>query len=181
MHDGAMSDPNAASLPESSAAERGSQPSPVASARGGTSGFALLVGVWMLLLTAFFGASALAMVLRWQRDTARAEVPPIPVAPPLPAPGTTDPSPAKPAPRATVTVPPSKKNGAVREQPSFDAEVVALVPGGQMVDVEDTAMVRGKLGLQRWFRVRTVVFGKPVEGWMHSDILRLEDGDMPER
>jgi predicted transcriptional regulator len=74
-----------------------------------------------------------------------------------------------------VTVPPAKKNGTVRAEPSLDAEIVDRIPGGEIVEVEDRQVVQGKAGRQVWFRVRGMVFGKPVEGWMHSDILKMMD------
>lgn len=137
----------------------------------GTSFFALLFGGWFLLLTAFFGVSLAAIALRSQPVSDRTDPPstvPVEVQEP---PTTKQPASNEPR-RAIVSVPRDLKNGVVRAEPRIDAQMVGGIPDGEAVEVKSCWAVKGRKGLENWCRVKGTSFGRPVEGWMHSDILR---------
>lgn len=142
----------------------------------GTSFFAFLFGVWFFLLTAFFVVSLLAIVSRSQPVSGRtdsASTSPGEVQePPTPTPRSPTFSQVR---RAIVTVPAAMKNGNVRTEPRADAPIVGRIPGGEVVEMGECRTVQGKTRLEVWCRVRGTAFGQPVEGWMHSDILRKEE------
>jgi hypothetical protein len=177
-----MNDLNAAPLPTSSPEELDPKsPAQVASQRG-TSLFAFAVGLWFCLLTGFFGVSAFAMLMRWHRGSDRPEIVSGTAIPAQPPPASTPPPSGQQPRLAIVTVPPGRKNGVVRMEPSLDAKSLEIIPAGEVVEILDRKVVQGKIGLQVWYRVKATIFGRSVEGWMHSDILKMmDDPHVPSR
>ncbi|KYF83180.1 hypothetical protein BE20_41615 [Sorangium cellulosum] len=167
-----MSELDAGLLSTSSPAGPAPEAPVTAPSRRGTSAFAFLVGLWIFLLTAFFGASGVAMVMRWSRSSSTPEATQAPVVPPPPSfTSQTWPSSPQPA-RAIVTVPAIRKNGIVRAEPTVNSKAVNVIAGGEVVEVDDRRAVQEQTRVEVWFHIRGTVQGRPVSGWMHSDILR---------
>ncbi len=167
-----MSELDAGSLSTSPPAGPTPEAPVAAPSRRGTSIFAFLVGLWIFLLTAFFGASGVAMVTRWGRGASTVEATLPPVVPPPPS-FTSQARPPPPQPwRAVVTVPAIRKNGIVRAEPTVNSRAVNAIAGGEIVEVDDRRAVQEQTGVEVWFHIRGTVSGRPVSGWMHSDILQ---------
>lgn len=62
------------------------------------------------------------------------------------------------------------KTGVMRTAPDLKAALVTNVPKGSVIDVGDPATKDG----QTWYHVRAVVNGTTHEGYMHSDIVIVE-------
>jgi hypothetical protein len=149
-------------------------PPPVGRSTGATSTLAVLTGLMTLAIFAFFASSVVAVGMRWARG---------PESHPPTRQGTSAPAPpqpsAEPAPErrgasAKVVVPPAYTTGIMRVAPSQGAAAVAQVPAGTIVELGASKTTPGRTKPDTWYQVRTTVQGKPVQGWMHADILRPE-------
>jgi hypothetical protein len=112
------------------------------------------------------------MVMRWDRSSSTREATLARVMPPPPS-FTSQARPSSPQPwRAVVTVPAIRKNGIVRAEPTVNSKAVNVIAGGEVVEVDDRRAVQEQTGVEVWFHIHGSVQGRPVSGWMHSDILR---------
>ncbi len=140
-------------------------------ASSGTSAFAVLVGIAFLFMATFF---VLSLVAVWKRSegmtTVRSPVPTsLAETTPVVEPRTQTAS--EEWRKGTVNVIRADlKTGVMRAAPDLKAALAAYVPKGAEIDVGKSAMKDG----QMWYHVRAVVNGGTYEGWMHSDIVLID-------
>jgi hypothetical protein len=73
---------------------------------------------------------------------------------------------------AVVKTPGGRQPGVVRAAPGLGEALAGTVPPGTVVELVDSRMVLERTGMKKWYRIRTVVGGISIDGWMHSDILK---------
>jgi hypothetical protein len=140
----------------------------------GISTFAVLIGMSFLILVGFFGTSTFAVWQRRSRGTTRQAAPTAIALPQAPAPDTASPTLGAAQPTAIV-VPKGYKTGILRSDATTKSDIVAYVPANAVVMLgASKTEIDDKKRPQVWYRVRAVVDNKTYEGWMHSDILKLQ-------
>jgi hypothetical protein len=140
-------------------------------ASSGTSTFAVLVGIAFMLMTTFFVLSFVAVWKRSEGTTTvqSSAVTSLPETTPVVAPRARTAS--EDWRKGTVNiVRPDLKTGVMRAAPDSNAPRAAFVPKGTVIDVGKSATKDG----QMWYHVRAVINGGTYEGWMHSDIVLVE-------
>jgi len=134
----------------------------------GTSAFAVLVGMGFLLMAMFF---VLSFVAVWKRSEANAS-PQSPVVPAIAPTVEARPNALAEKWRKGIVnvVRADLSTGVMRAAPDPTAARTTFVPKGTTIDVGKSAMK----DRQMWYHVRANVNGTTYEGWMHSDIVIVD-------